>query len=232
MVGCTYSRPMNYKSTFLMLKNIFAKLAIALLTLGLITMLAITAINIYVTRKTTLQTYDDVAEIPHRKVGLLLGCSRYAAGGRLNQFYQYRINAAVALYKAGKIDFILASGDNRTLQYNEPRWMREDLIKRGIPAQKIYLDYAGLRTLDSVVRCNRIFGQDKFTIISQPFHNQRAIFIAHYWKIDAIGFNAQDVTSSTGFTVLLREKLARVLMMIDLWTGREPRHYGDPVEIK
>jgi len=215
-----------------MFKNILTKLAILLATLSLIVVVMITAINLYVTRKTTYKTYDDVAKIPHRKVGLLLGCSRYAAGGRLNQFYQYRINAAVALYEAGKIDFILASGDNRTLQYNEPKWMQEDLIKHGVPAQKIYLDYAGLRTLDSVVRCNRIFGQKQFTVISQPFHNQRAIFIANYWNIDAIGFNAQDVVSSNGFTVLLREKLARVLMMVDLWTGRGPRHYGDPVEIK
>lgn len=215
-----------------MLKNILVKLAIALIALGFILLLAITAINVLVTRKTTPKTYNDVAEIPHRKVGLLLGCSRYARGGRLNQFYRYRIDAAVALYKAGKIDFILASGDNRTLQYNEPKWMQEDLIKRGIPAQKIYLDYAGLRTLDSVVRCNRVFGQEQFTIISQPFHNQRAIYIANYWNIDAIGFNAQDVTSSSGFSVLMREKLARVLMMMDLWSGRGPRHYGDPVEIK
>ena len=199
----------------------------------IITIIAITcSINVYVTQRTASKTYDDAAKIPHRKVGLLLGCSKYAANGQISTFYKNRIDAAVKLYKAGKIDFILASGDNRTAQYNEPKWMHDDLVKRGVPANKIYMDYAGLRTLDSVVRCSRVFGENKITVISQAFHNQRAIFIARYWKIDAIGFNAEDVGSSSGTIVLIREKLARVLMMIDLWTGKEPKHYGDKVVIK
>jgi SanA protein len=189
-------------------------------------------VDFYVTQQTIPKTYNDVAKIPRRKVGLLLGCSRYAANGQISTFYGNRIDAAVKLYKAGKVDFILASGDNRTPHYNEPKWMHDDLVKRGVPANKIYMDYAGLRTLDSVVRCSRVFGENKITVISQAFHNQRAIFIARYWKIDAIGFNAEDVNSNSGTTVLIREKLARVLMMIDLLTGKQPKHYGDKVIIK
>ena len=200
-----------------------------LIVFALATMLGV---DFYVTQQTASKTYTDVAKIPRRKVGLLLGCSRYAANGQISTFYKNRIDAAAKLYKAGKIDYILASGDNRTAQYNEPKWMHDDLVKRGVPANKIYMDYAGLRTLDSVVRCNRVFGENKITVISQAFHNQRAIFIAHYWKIDAIGFNAEDVSSSSGTIVLIREKLARVLMMIDLWTGKQPKHYGDRVIIK
>lgn len=203
-----------------------------LLALIVFTLTAIFGVDFYVTQQTTSKTYNDAAKIPHRKVGLLLGCSRYAASGQISTFYQNRIDAAVRLYKTGKVDFILASGDNRTAQYNEPKWMHDDLVKRGVPANKIYMDYAGLRTLDSVVRCSRVFVENKITVISQAFHNQRAIFIARYWGIDAIGFNAEDVNSSSGTTVLIREKLARVLMIFDLWTGKQPKHLGDKVIIK
>lgn len=203
-----------------------------LLALVVFTLTAIFGVNFYVTQQTANKTYDDVTKIPHRKVGLLLGCSRYAGNGQLSTFYRNRIDAAVELYKAGKVDFILASGDNRTPQYNEPKWMHDDLVKRGIPSDKIFMDYAGLRTLDSVVRCSRVFGENKITVISQAFHNQRAIFIANSWGMDAIGFNAKDVQSSSGTTVLFREKLARVLMIIDLWTGKKPKHLGDKVAIR
>jgi len=203
-----------------------------LLALIVFTLAAVFGVDFYVTQQTASKTYNDVAKVPHRKVGLLLGCSKYAANGQISTFYKNRIDAAVQLYKAGKVDFILASGDNRTPQYNEPKWMHDDLVKRGVPANKIYMDYAGLRTLDSVVRCSRVFGETKITVISQAFHNQRAIFIANYWGIDAIGFNAKDVESSSGTTVLIREKLARMLMMMDLWTGTKPKHLGDEITIK
>lgn len=198
-----------------------------LIALIAFTLIAIFGVDFYVTQQTAPKTYNDATKIPHRKVGLLLGCSKYASKGQLSTFYQNRIDAAVKLYKAGKVDYILASGDNRTLQYNEPKWMHDDLVKRGIPSNRIIMDYAGLRTLDSVVRCNRVFGENKFTVISQAFHNQRAIFIANYWGIDAIGFNAKDVESNSGTAVLIREKLARILMVWDLWMGTKPKHFGD-----
>lgn len=211
------TKPASWGNSFLIL---------ALLVVGVIW-----SVDFVVTHQTTAKTYNDVALIPHRKVGLLLGCSKYATNG-LSMFYRYRLDAAVELFKARKIDYILVSGDNRTLQYNEPKWMHDDLVARGIPSKKIFLDYAGLRTLDSVVRCSRVFGENKITVISQQFHNQRAIFIANHWNMDAVGYNAKNVSGSLGFQVLLREKLARVAMMIDLWTGKEPRYYGDRVVIK
>ena len=203
-----------------------------LLTLIVVAIAVTFGVNFYVTQQTASKTFDDVTKVPHRKVGLLLGCSKYAGKGQLSVFYRNRIDAAVKLYKAGKVDFILASGDNRTIYYNEPKWMHDDLVARGIPSNKIHMDYAGLRTLDSVVRCSRIFGENNFTVISQAFHNQRAIFIANYWGIDAIGFNAKDTNTSSETTVLIREKLARMLMIWDLWTGKEPKHFGDQITIK
>ncbi len=174
--------------------------------------------------------YTDISEIPVNKVGLLLGTAKYF-GGYENPYYRYRINAAIALYKAGKISVILVSGDNGNKHYDEPTDIKNDLIAGGVPASKIILDYAGFRTLDSVVRLKKIFGQNKVTIISQEFHNQRAIFIAINKNIDAIGYNAKDVKSYNGLRIQLREKLARVKMFIDLLFGVKPKYLGEKIEI-
>ena len=82
------------------------------------------------------------------------------------------------LFQAGKISRILVSGDNRRMNYNEPVEMRKALIAHGIPDSVIVMDFAGIRTLDSVIRAKKVFGQDRFTIISQRFHNERALYIA------------------------------------------------------
>ena len=176
--------------------------------------------------------YTNVKEVPHNKVGLLLGTGKYLTSGYLNRYYKNRIEAAVALYKAGKIDFILVSGDNSRKDYDEPTTMKEDLMRNGIPEDKIFLDYAGFRTLDSVVRSKAIFGQQSITVISQAFHNQRALYIAQRKGIKAVGYNAQDVGQKYGKYTLLREKLARVKMMLDLTFGKRPKFYGDPITIK
>lgn len=177
--------------------------------------------------------YTNIEKIPYNKAGLLLGTSRKLKNGQPNQFFSFRIEAAVKLFEAGKIDFIIVSGDNRHNSYNEPRDMRNELIKRGIPSNRIYADYAGFRTLDSVVRCFHIFGQKSFTVISQNFHNQRAVFIARNKDLDAIGFNAQDVDSYNSFKTLVREKFARVKAFIDIYIiNKQPHFLGSPVELE
>lgn len=190
------------------------------------------ATDYWVTHSTQKQLYSDVYSIPANKVGLLLGTSKYQSNGLLNPYYEYRIEAAVALYRSGKVQYILVSGDNSTEHYNEPDKMKRDLIARGIPANKIFTDYAGFRTLDSIVRCKEVFGEDHITIISQPFHNERALFIANRKGITAIGFNAIDVNAENGFKVLLREKMARVKMLFDLALNIQPRYYGARINIQ
>ncbi len=182
-----------------------------------------------VTTRTKL--YDSPTAIPKNEVGLLLGTSKYLRGGYINLFYKYRIQAAVTLYKQGKIKYILISGDNGTKHYNEPMTMKKDLVKAGIPVTNIYLDYAGFRTLDSVVRSREIFGQQSITIISQPFHNKRAIFIALHKGIDAVGYNAQKVSKRYGFKTRVREVFARCKMVIDLLFGKMPKFLGKEVPI-
>ena len=178
------------------------------------------------------KTYDEVSAIPKNKVGLVLGTSKTLQNGRVNLYFKYRIEATVALYKAGKIEFVLVSGDNSTTSYDEPTDFKSALIKKGIPEHKIFLDYAGFRTLDSVIRAKEIFGQEKMTIISQEFHNERAIYLAEKNDIEAIGFNARDVSRRYGIKVQIREYLARTKVFLDMLLGVEPKFLGEKVEIK
>lgn len=178
---------------------------------GIILIVAITIIaNYTVEHKTDTLIYKDAATIPCNKTGLLLGTSKTLRSGAPNQYFQNRIQAAVALFKAGKIETVVISGDNSSEGYNEPEDMKNELVKRGVAEDKIYLDYAGFRTLDSVVRMEKIFGQHRFTVISQDFHNRRAIYIAQAKGLQAIGYNAQDVDAYSGFKTQLREKFARL----------------------
>lgn len=182
--------------------------------------------------------YNNVDKIPENKVGLVLGTSPVTASGETSMFFISRMSAAKDLIDNNKIEYILVSGDNKTTSYNEPKYMRNYLLKLGIDDGIIISDYAGRRTLDSVIRSNEIFQQDKITIISQKFHNQRAIFIARKNGIDAIAFNAEypyeinfeNILTNTW--TFLRELLARDLAIIDFLTNKKPTILGTNIEIK
>lgn len=210
------------------LKSIFKLGVLAFLAIIVITY----ASDKIVQNAATGKLYSSVEEMPNNKVGLLLGTAKYLSSGQLNLYYKYRIEAAVQLYNAGKVEFILVSGDNSRKDYDEPTTIKNDLISQGIPEEKIFLDYAGFRTLDSVVRSKAIFGQEKLTIISQPFHNERAVFIASKKGVNAIGFNARDVSLGYGFKVQMREKLARNKMILDLIFGKKPKYLGEQIVIE
>lgn len=175
-------------------------------------------------------TFSNPEEIEKNKVGLLLGTSQYLKGGGINPFFEYRIDAATQLYKTGKIEFILVSGDNRHASYNEPRDFKKALIKKGVPDDKIFLDYAGFRTYDSVIRAQKVFGQDSLTIISQKFHNERAIYIARKNNIHAVGYNAKDPKGKQ--KVYLREHLAKTKAYFDVLFNIQPKFLGDPIDIE
>jgi SanA protein len=177
--------------------------------------------------------YHDTLFSKNFNTGLLLGTSKYGSNGKPNQYFINRIDAAVKLYKAGKIKYIIVSGDNRSVNYNEPLKMKKELIKRGIPAEIIFVDYAGFRTFDSVIRAKEIFGQNTFIIISQEFHNKRAIFIARKSGIDAYGFNAEDVGMSNGLFTNMRELFARVKVFLDIYVFHsQPKYLGEKVIIE
>ncbi len=178
------------------------------------------------------KTFTDPILIPKNKVGLVLGTSRMQVEGGVNPYYAHRINATIELFKAGKIEFVLVSGDNGSIYYNEPTTIKKDLVKGGIPDEKIFLDYAGFRTLDSMVRAKYIFGLDSVTVISQKFHNERAIYLAEKKGLKAIGFNAEGISGQQGVKVQFREYFARVKVFIDLLLNTQPRFYGEKIEIK
>jgi len=178
------------------------------------------------------KTFNDLENISSNKVGMVLGTAKYRTQGGINLYFKYRIEAVVELYKSGKIDFILVSGDNSTKYYNEPEEFKKELIKNGIPDEKIFLDYAGFRTLDSVVRAKKVFGQHSITIISQKFHNERAVYLAKNKGINAIGYNAKDVSRNYGFKTQIREYFARSKAILDVLFGVDPKFLGEKIEIK
>lgn len=194
-------------------------------------MLVLTCIMMSDISRMSAYTYNSIEKIPHNRTGLLLGTSKFVSRNKINQYYLNRINAAVELYLSGKIDYIVVSGDNALKSYNEPRTMRKDLIKMGVPPDHIYLDYAGFRTLDSVVRIKHIFKQDSVTIISQDFHNERAIYIARHNGINAIAFNAH-VPRQDFFVSNVREFFARLKCILDVYLfNSKPKFLGDSIEI-
>lgn len=177
--------------------------------------------------------YSDVSKIPYNRVGLVLGTNPLAPSGNMNYYFKYRIDACESLYKAGKVSKILVSGDNHSKDYDEPSYMKRALMERGIPESDIILDYAGFRTLDSVVRCKKVFGQERMTIISQGYHNARAIYLAKGSGIDAIGYDAKDIKRTRTYYIygIGREALARVKMFVDLVLDKQPKFLGEMIEI-
>lgn len=157
--------------------------------------------------------YSNVNEIPYNEYGLVLGTSKDGKFG-MNPYFTKRMDAASLLYKNGKIEKIIVSGDNHIATYNETQDMTDYLVAHGVPAAAIIQDYAGFRTLDSVVRAKKVFGCKAITIISQAFHNERAIYIASYYDIDAIAFNAADVNSVNNYA---REFFAKCWVFLDLF---------------
>jgi len=202
---------------------------LALLGLPLTAILAIAWANIAASWAARGRTFDSVAATPSSEVGLVFGTSDRTKG-RENLYFKHRVEAAAALWHAGKIRTLILSGDNRAHDYNEPEKMKRALLKLGVPAQKIVCDYAGLRTLDSVVRAKKIFGLNSILFISQRFQNERAIYIAKAHGLKAIGHNARDVDARTGIKTRIREIGARVKMWLDVnILDTAPKHLGDRI---
>ena len=169
------------------------------------------------------KVFSDIDSIKYNKVGLLLGTTPQARIGRItNAFFTYRIDAAEQLYKARKIEKILISGDENSLDgVNETKCMRDSLVARGILAKDIILDGKGYRTINSIINANKVYGLKSFTIISQKFHNERAIYQAEHFGLDVENiqaYNAKDPKSRRAYLTTIREYFARVKMFMDLIT--------------
>jgi len=183
-------------------------------------------IDRWISESTADRIFVEASHIPSRSIGLVLGTSKYIAKN-LNPYYDYRMSAALELYQLGKVNILLLSGDNAHRSYNEPWTMKRDLLKAGIPDKDIVLDYAGFRTLDSIVRAKNVFEADHFVIITQKFHCERALFIAQSNNIDAICLAVPEPRGMAGLKIRVREILARVKAIVDLYLlDIQPRFLG------
>jgi SanA protein len=205
----------------------------AVLWLPLCGVLLVVGCNLWIARSTQAQVYSDLSKVPAHDVALVLGANPLARTGRTNLYFLYRMEAAAALYKAGKVKHIIVSGDNHIATYDESTAMRNALTSLGVPDSCITLDFAGFRTLDSVVRCKTVFGQSRVIVVSQQFHNERALFIANRRGLDAVAFNAKDVPGAYSRRTVLREYFARVSAVFDVvLLNRQPKFIGPPAPIQ
>jgi len=202
----------------------------AALALGILLTAAVVGASRLCQQAARGRIYTTMAAVPEREVGLVLGTSKTTTHGQPNLHFTSRMDAAAALFQAGRVRHLLVSGDNHIATYDEPTAMREALMARGVPATAITLDYAGFRTLDSVVRAQTVFGLARCTIITEAYHCPRALWIAQRHGLDAVAFAAPDVGRKTwAWRADAREELARAWCAVDLYIlHRQPKFTGPP----
>ncbi len=212
-------------------KKFLKKSFYTLLILGIVSLLFTAFANYKIENSTEEFVTDKLEILPKTKVAVVLGTAPNLVSGYQNYYFTYRIEAATKLYQSGKVTHFILSGDHGRKNYNEPEAMKQALIKNGVPENVIYLDYAGFRTLDSMIRAKEIFGQNEFIVVSQEFHNQRAVYIARQNGINAYGYNAKDVNKNAGLKTNIREYFARTKVFIDSFFGIQPKFLGKKIEI-
>lgn len=206
------------------------RLILTLLIITGVLVLAAVDLDRWISWKTAPFIYDDLMFLPQRQVGVVLGTSKYYRTGVINQYYLYRIQGALNAYNSGKVNYLLLSGDNALQSYNEPVTMRHDLLSQGMPSADIVLDFAGFRTLDSIIRTRKVFNTNDFTIITQRFHCERALFIALNMGIQAQCYAVPSPKNM--LLVRIREIGARLGALSDLYLmKREPRFLGPLIPI-
>ena len=164
--------------------------------------------------------YTDIDKLPKYNDAVVLCTSKYYAKGSPNLYYKYRLEAAISLLKHGKVSHLLVSGDNKTPYYNEPKVMQNDLRRMGARKEQIKQDFAGYRTLDSIVRAREVYKLEPFVIVTQQFHCERALFIAKYHHINAVCFAAKYPEGH--IKVRIREFFARLGMLWDFLMDTKP----------
>ncbi|MEG9498148.1 SanA/YdcF family protein [Mannheimia indoligenes] len=195
---------------------------VILYLIGIAILLIIDSITSYAVRD---KVYSEINDLPHRDYAVVLGTAKFYSKNVINEYYKYRLEAAKQLVKSEKVNKLLVSGDNKTPYYNEPKTMTNDLLKMGIPQLQIKQDYAGYTTFDSIIRATEVYKLPPFTIVSQKFHCERALFIAKFKNIDAICYAAKYPEGA--YQVRLREILARTAMLFNLLIGKMPETLED-----
>lgn len=204
---------------------------ISLTGVGLL-LLAMLAMNAWIIGATQNRIYDRMNRIDGHKVALVLGTSPYTSTGAPNLLFKHRMLAAAELYGAGKVQHVLVSGANPGY-YNEPQEMYQALRRIGVPHEAITLDFAGYSTFDSIVRSRRVFGLQRYILVSQRYHDYRALFIAQHTGVQAVAYVRPQEDLRQPFFTVLREYFARVKAMLDLFVwDADPRYLGPKVPIQ
>ncbi|UZT98283.1 YdcF family protein [Chryseobacterium fluminis] len=201
------------------LKNIF-NLGLISVEIGI---LLICLANAWVFALTGGRTYTKISKIPPREIALVLGTSPKMRSGLSNPYFTKRMDAAALLYHHGKIRKIIVSGE-KSKGYNEPAAMKTYLVyQEGVPADIIIEDPKGFNTYKSILRCKDVYKKDDVIIVSQGFHNLRALFFARNNNMNALGFDAQDVSKAESYyRNQFREVLARVAAVVYFTLGISP----------
>lgn len=201
---------------------------------GLLLLLFVLGCNRWVINSTDAYVYTDWALLPDNEVGVVLGTSPFIATGKASAEFQGRIAAAAELYRLGKVRHLIVSGANPDSTYNEPRAMRRELLKAGVPEKDITMDFAGFRTFDSIVRAQAVFGLQRLTVITQRYHAYRAVFLSKKLNVSAVAFIAPASSDGTyGVRNPPREVLARCKAVLDVFLlSTEPKFLGNPEHIE
>ena len=213
--------------------RLLAKVLFLVLVFGLI---ATATAWFVVERQSAERIYASAADVPPAKAALVLGTSRWMPGRMPNPYFDYRIDTAARLFEAGKVDYVIVSGNQSqggrpNGGYDEPNDMRDALVAEGVPADRIYRDYAGFRTLDLVLRANSVFGQERVIVVSQRFHLARALYLASQYGLSFDGLEAEDAPLRYGWRTQLREAGARLKAVIDSAFGIGPRFGGAKIAL-
>ncbi len=203
-------------------------MGVAALVAAVLAVVFTTLANLSMIRRYSPAISDDPANLPVTPLALVLGTSNWSLNGEPSVHFQGRMEAAAALYHAGRVQRLLLSGANPSIHYNEPQRMREALLRLDVPDDALVLDYAGRRTLDSVRRARDVFGARDLIIVSQPYHLYRALFLADADGLQAHGLAAAGPVLSERWRTEWREVFARVLAVLDIYLlGTKPHFPGD-----
>ena len=178
--------------------------------------------------------YDssNIHEIPHKPIAIVLGAAVNPRTELPSDILADRILGAVDLYKEGKVDMILMSGDNRVTHYNEPEVMRLFAISHGVLSEAIVLDYAGRRTYDTCYRAKYIFGIDEAVLVTQRYHLYRALYTCRGLGVDVVGLDAvrQEYVGQGFYNV--REFAAQIVAFFQVNITRpEAAVMGDRIDL-
>ena len=187
-------------------------------------------VNWYILKSTKSQIFYEQDKLSEKQTALLLGARVYS-DGRLSHIMQDRAETAIEIYKMGKVDKILISGDHGTSEYDEVNTIKDYLLKKGVKSEDVFTDHAGFDTYDSVYRARDIFEVDSMIIVTQKFHLPRAVYIANSLGVESVGIVADKRRYVDKERNMIRESISRVKALLNVIFKAQPKFLGEVISI-